>query len=436
MYAAKYGLSGAVWLLLTRDDVLPGALDQDRRTLLSYAARYGHEDIVGALMARRDIQPHLIDGAGRSPLSHAAEGGWEAIVRLLLASGKFEPDSQDLSGERPISYALRGEHAGVVEILIKTDRVNVFQRVNGKDLLSWAVRTGNQAIATLLLEKGVDLGRASELDRRTPLALAAAAGNVPLASLLIAAGANIEAADRSGWRPLHLAVMEQITEIVGLLLNRGASSECTAGEYHSTPLILAAERGDVATVKVLLETDTNIEAQDSDGKRPLILAIMNHHKAVVELLLERGAQVNICCDSGRYTPLLIAASHGHLELVKLLLERGAKHEPDGDCDAPLLAHVALQQAMGANQEKRDKYGAILKLLVESGIVYCRGDVGRATSLYPSVRGSVEGILRAAGVANVEEANETRKKRRWKWIAGRQIESRQKGKAQALPHSAR
>ncbi|KXX79505.1 Histone-lysine N-methyltransferase EHMT1 [Madurella mycetomatis] len=154
--------------------------------------------------------------------------------------------------------------------------------------------------------------------------------------------------------------------MVGLLINGGASIESTAGEYRSTPLILAAERGDVATVKVLLETGANIEAQDSDGKTPLILATMNRHEAVVELLLEKGAQVNVCCDSGRYTPLLIAASHGHLALVKLLLERGAKHEPGGDCDAPLLAHVELQQVTNGNQQKKDEYGAILKLLVESG----------------------------------------------------------------------
>jgi ankyrin repeat protein len=54
------------------------------------------------------------------------------------------------------------------------------------------------------------------------------------------------------------------------------------------------------------------------------LAAKNGHKAVVKLLVEKGADLESKDKDFRWTPLLWAAARGHEAVVKLLLEKGAK----------------------------------------------------------------------------------------------------------------
>jgi ankyrin repeat protein len=61
------------------------------------------------------------------------------------------------------------------------------------------------------------------------------------------------------------------------------------------------------------------------GQTALSRAAIKGHEAVVELLLEKGADVE-SKDSDGLTPLSWAARGGHEAVVKLLLEKGADTE--------------------------------------------------------------------------------------------------------------
>ena len=53
-----------------------------------------------------------------------------------------------------------------------------------------------------------------------------------------------------------------------------------------------------------------------------MIASQNGHKEVVELLIEKGAAIDLATNDKR-TPLYIASHKGHKEVVELLLSKGA-----------------------------------------------------------------------------------------------------------------
>ncbi|KAG4440044.1 hypothetical protein IFR05_004494 [Cadophora sp. M221] len=104
----------------------------------------------------------------------------------------------------------------------------------------------------------------------------------------------------------------------------------------STPLGLAAARGDIAMASWLLDSGAKINRVDKNSESPLFLSIQepesNQHVYMAEMLLRRGADVN---GSRRFgpsprNPLHEAARKGNLKAVVLLLQYGAEIRRDQD----------------------------------------------------------------------------------------------------------
>jgi len=84
--------------------------------------------------------------------------------------------------------------------------------------------------------------------------------------------------------------------------------------------------GPLLAVELLLEKgcETGIPDQSS-GKCPLHLAVMRNREDIVQVLLEKGADINLKSKSGD-TPLMLATVHNHATIVKILLYWGADIE--------------------------------------------------------------------------------------------------------------
>ena len=112
-------------------------------------------------------------------------------------------------------------------------------------------------------------------------------------------------------------------EVAALLLDRGADLEAKAkNDNGRTPLHLAAWWNDnPEMVELLLDRGANIEAQDDYGSTPLHLATtIGNNPEVAALLLNRGADIE-ARDDNVGTPLHWAANNP--EVTALLLDRGA-----------------------------------------------------------------------------------------------------------------
>ena len=84
-------------------------------------------------------------------------------------------------------------------------------------------------------------------------------------------------------------------------------------------------KGREAVVELLLEKGADVECKSDDGRRPLWWAAEKGYETAVKLLLEKGADVESKDDNGQ-TPLSRAAMYAYIYdgVMKLLLKKGAE----------------------------------------------------------------------------------------------------------------
>lgn len=129
------------------------------------------------------------------------------------------------------------------------------------------------------------------------------------------------------------AVKENNISLVKSALAKGADVEMT-NEYGATPLIIASGlkseethrkflAQDVEIVKILIDHGANINSEGNSSFPPLIVAISYDRDEITNLLLAKGADVNVNTGVLGSTPLMKASSFGNSEVVKSLLKLGA-----------------------------------------------------------------------------------------------------------------
>ena len=87
-------------------------------------------------------------------------------------------------------------------------------------------------------------------------------------------------------------------------------------------LIAAAERGDTPTVLRLLAAGANLNAQDANGRTPVLAATHQNRVDTVRALIQAGADINLR-DHRKDNPFLYAGAEGRLDILKLLIAAGA-----------------------------------------------------------------------------------------------------------------
>ncbi len=95
------------------------------------------------------------------------------------------------------------------------------------------------------------------------------------------------------------------------------------GENKATPLMRAAQKGDVEMARQILAAGSEISALNADGNNALWLACFGGNIEMLDLLIDAGLDMNHANDSGA-TALMFAASSGRTAVVERLLQRGAE----------------------------------------------------------------------------------------------------------------
>ena len=159
--------------------------------------------------------------------------------------------------------------------------------------------------------------------------------------------------------PEELVAYYRLEETEWLALQKRSSSRAAILEmgisFHADSLAHCVEEGDLKAIELFLKAGFLPNSRDKHGVPLLCLATRGKHMAVVELLLEFGASIDLQSEDRGYSPLMDAVFVGSLELVELFLARGASVDltsKDGQ--------TALVIAVGRNDE------AMARLLLENG----------------------------------------------------------------------
>jgi len=99
---------------------------------------------------------------------------------------------------------------------------------------------------------------------------------------------KIEAEDRSGENALMLAALNSDTDLVKLLITKGAE----VNKKGWTALHYAAANGNDDIAKLLLGYSAYVDAQSPNGTTPLMMAARGDHISTLKLLLDNGADLN------------------------------------------------------------------------------------------------------------------------------------------------
>jgi ankyrin repeat protein len=152
------------------------------------------------------------------------------------------------------------------------------------DDLCLAAEKGNVIAIKALLNAHPSLVNAR--DRKyggTALHRAAGIGEKRAVEVLLAFGADPNAADRDGLTSLHCAAAFNRSSIVSMLIDRGAHTYASDGNGQ-TPLHLAVARGHKKTIKVLVKRGADITTADKKGESPLSMATRLGKKDIIRLL--------------------------------------------------------------------------------------------------------------------------------------------------------
>jgi ankyrin repeat protein len=137
-------------------------------------------------------------------------------------------------------------------------------------------------------------------------------------------GADVNSAEGDGMTALHWAAMKGDVPLAEMLLYAGANVKATTRLGAYTPMLLAAKAGDPQMIAALAKAGAEVDATTATGVTPVMLAAASGNAEAVRVLVERGADVNARERAQQQTALMFAAAANRAEAIAMLLKLGAE----------------------------------------------------------------------------------------------------------------
>jgi uncharacterized protein len=403
--------------VLLRQGVDVNAPEPDGATALHWAA---HWDDLNAAQSLIDAGAKINarNELGMTPLLLACANGSAQMIEKLLAAGA-DANIPAPDGETALMMAARTSTPDAIEALVAHGaNVNARENSRRQTALMWAVAEHRPDIARVLIAHGADVNARSAVTQEliyrenpdpgdenaargqphpagemiarggsTPLLVAARAGDIECATLLLTAGATVNDAAADGTSALVMAAFSDHGDFAAFLLNRGADPNAAGAGYTALHIAVLTYNRELVKALVAHRADLNarltkgtpvrrfeddlVLPQSLAGATPFLVAAHFAEVDIMRDLASAGADTRLATTNGT-TPLMAAiapdrrslalrgartrkAASPALEAVQLALQLGGDvNATNGNGDTAL--HIAA--AKGSN--------AIVQLLVDKG----------------------------------------------------------------------
>jgi len=308
-----------------------------------YAAVITHDNKTLQTLLDSGDSPNGVSGFKGLPLTWACRLDDLEAIKILLKSGA-EIDLYDPSDENALFAATRWLHIEIIRYLLAQGaRVNARRNSNGETALYEALRNRSFDILTLLIQAGAEVNLYNKTGD-TPLMIASLKNDLQMVDFLKSKGAKFNSPNEELLLAAangDVATLQRILaegdkarshnwfyrivfkhQLAAKNLLRIASMVNQSYEEGVTPLMAAAQYGQTAAVKVLIDAGADINAVDSINNTPLMYAIKSGHKYTVFALLNAGADPTLINLGGVTTLHQAAIYMDDPDLVYLLIRRG------------------------------------------------------------------------------------------------------------------
>lgn len=429
------------------------AADPDGSTALHWAVRRDNLDTAN-LLIRAGADVKATNRYGVTPLSLACVSGNAAMIEALLKAGA-DPNTALPGGETPLMTAARTGKLDAVKVLISHGAdVKYAEPQRGQTALMWAAAEGNTAVVAELVERGADM-HARTKGGLTPLLFAVREGKVDTVRALLQAGADVNETWKagrgtgvSGISAMVLAVANAHYELASMLLDAGADPNAAAQGWtalHQITWVRKPGKGDndpapegsgnmssLDLVKKLVAKGANVNARmtrsgnvgrtsmNMIGATPFMMAARTADVPLMHLLVDLGADP-LLPNADNSTPLMAAAGLGTyspgedpgsdaevLEAVKLTVELGNDVNAVDKNGETVMHAAAYKQVPGVVEYLVDK-GAHIEiwnkknktgwtpLRIADGVIYGGGTFRNS----PAMAAELRKVMSAAGVSTVD-----------------------------------
>ncbi|XP_050520840.1 rabankyrin-5 isoform X2 [Daktulosphaira vitifoliae] len=376
-------------------DLIAGGADIDMRngegmTLLHQAILKG-DDKTALYLVKQGSNFDTKTQDDQTPLELATVGGQNIVIEELCKRG-VDMTIPASNGDPILWLALTAEQEDIASTLVKygidTDSWSEGPESCLQTLLHRAIDENSENAARFLIRSGCDInsprkpgpgGRGGEesKDLSSPLHLCCHWGLQNVVQTLLEHGANVNAWDAEHKTPLHVAIKNQHSGIITLLLCHPSIDLTKRDRTGLTPfaaaltcrndkaarsildklpaaaeqfdnkgcnfLHMAIQNGDIESVLFLLSVnvDVNSRVQNELQTTPLHLAAASGNEMLVRSIILAGARVNDQ-DTMKRTALHIASETGHAPIISALLTNNANFDAV-DCEGQNALHIACRE---------------------------------------------------------------------------------------------
>lgn len=240
-------------------------------------------------------------------------------------------NAKNQSGATALYLAVQNGNTELVRALLSGHADVNIPNNYGLTALFPAAQKGKTDIVRLLIEKGINVNAKTDTGL-TALMVAVSNGRKDSTKALIDGGADVNAKTNDDQTVLSMA---KRSEIVDMLRIAGASGPVVPDQmlartklqemgitYNKNSLLNCARDGKLDAIQYFLDAGMNPNTANKDGVTPLMYIIYHGDAKMVNMMIQKGADVNAKTVNGK-TALMIATENNKPNIVAMLKAAGA-----------------------------------------------------------------------------------------------------------------